>query len=397
MEETAVRNTGVIARGITTPIFRQGDDIVNQICASLIEAAESECFTLGDGDIVAVTEAVVGRVQGNYASLAQISEDVRNKLGGGALGIVFPILSRNRFANVLVGIAGGCDKLYIQLSYPCDEVGNKLVDLSVCDEKGVNPYSDSFTERQFRDIFGMETVHGFTGVDYIEHYKELAGNCEIIFSNDPRYILNFTDAVLCCDIHTRRRTQSIIQKAGAMLCLCLDDLLSESVDGSGYSEYGLLGSNKATADTVKLFPRDTGKFVLDLQAELRKRTGATLEVMVYGDGCFKDPVGGIWELADPVVSPAFTSGLAGTPNELKIKYIADNDYANLSGEALNESIRERIKSKQSNLVGNMVSEGTTPRRIHDLVGSLCDLVSGSGDRGTPIVLVQNYFKNYASE
>ena len=392
-----MRNTGVIARGITTPIFRQGDDIVNQICASLIEAAESECFTLGDGDIVAVTEAVVGRVQGNYASLAQISEDVRNKLGGGALGIVFPILSRNRFANVLVGIAGGCDKLYIQLSYPCDEVGNKLVDLSVCDEKGVNPYSDSFTERQFRDIFGMETVHGFTGVDYIEHYKELAGNCEIIFSNDPRYILNFTDAVLCCDIHTRRRTQSIIQKAGAMLCLCLDDLLSESVDGSGYSEYGLLGSNKATADTVKLFPRDTGKFVLDLQAELRERTGATLEVMVYGDGCFKDPVGGIWELADPVVSPAFTSGLAGTPNELKIKYIADNDYANLSGEALNESIRERIKSKQSNLVGNMVSEGTTPRRIHDLVGSLCDLVSGSGDRGTPIVLVQNYFKNYASE
>ena len=339
----------------------------------------------------------MGRVQWNYATIPQISKDVRSKFGGGTLGIVFPILSRNRFANVLHGIAGGCDKLFIQLSYPCDEVGNKLVDISTCDEKSVNPYSDSFTESQFRGIFGMETVHTFTGVDYIEYYKELAGNCEIVFSNDPKYILNYTKKVLCCDIHTRRRTQSIIKGAGAELCLCLDDLLNESVDGSGYSEYGLLGSNKATQDSVKLFPRDAKELVLTLQSELLRRTGAHLEVMVYGDGCFKDPVGGIWELADPVVSPAFTDGLSGTPNELKIKYIADNDYADLAGDALTESIRERIRGKQGNLVGNMTSEGTTPRRIHDLVGSLCDLVSGSGDRGTPIVLVQNYFKNYASE
>ena len=390
-------STGVIARGIVTPIFRQGDDIIGQICKSLMEAAESEGFKLGDGDIIGVTEAVVGRVQGNYASLAQISKDVRAKFGGGALGIVFPILSRNRFANVLRGIAAGCDKLYIQLSYPCDEVGNKLVDLSVCDEKGANPYSDSFTEAQFRAIFGMETVHSFTGVDYIEYYKGLAGNCEIIFSNDPRYILKYTKNVLCCDIHTRRRTQSLIAGAGAQRCLCLDDILNEPVDGSGYSEYGLLGSNKATENSVKLFPRDTKEFVMNLQAELRSRTGVTPEVMVYGDGCFKDPVGGIWELADPVVSPAFTDGLSGTPNELKIKFIADNDFADLSGDALTDSIRERIKNKKGSLVGNMASEGTTPRRVHDLVGSLCDLVSGSGDRGTPIVLVQNYFKNYASE
>jgi len=363
----------------------------------LLESAESGGFTLGDGDIVGVTEAVVGRVQGNYASLSQISKDVNAKFGGGPLGIIFPILSRNRFANVLLGIAGGCDKLFIQLSYPCDEVGNKLVDISDCDEKGVNPFSDSFTEPEFRAIFGMDTIHSFTGVDYIKYYKEIAGNCEIVFSNDPRHILNYTKNVLCCDIHSRRRTQSIVKSAGAERCLCLDDILCESVDGSGYSEYGLLGSNKATGDSVKLFPRDTMEFVLALQAELKKRTGAVLEVLVYGDGCFKDPVGGIWELADPVVSPAFTDGLSGTPNELKIKYIADNDYADLSGADLTKSIRERIRSKQASLVGNMASEGTTPRRMHDLVGSLCDLVSGSGDRGTPIVLVQNYFKNYASE
>jgi len=392
-----LRNTGVIARGIATPIFRQGDDIIGQICDSLMETAENEGFSLSGGDIVGVTEAVVGRVQGNYASLSQISKDIRAKFGGGELGIVFPILSRNRFSNVLRGIVGGCGKLYIQLSYPCDEVGNKLVDLSLCDEKGANPYSDSFTESQFRSIFGMETVHSFTGVDYIEYYKQIGGNCEIVFSNDPRYILNYTKNVLCCDIHSRRRTQSLIVKAGAERCLCLDDILSEPVDGSGYSEYGLLGSNKATDDTVKLFPRDTKEFVANLQAELYNRTGAKLEVMVYGDGCFKDPVGGIWELADPVVSPAFTDGLRGTPNEIKIKFIADNEFAELSGEALTESIRESIKNKPGSLVGNMASEGTTPRRIYDLVGSLCDLVSGSGDRGTPIVLVQNYFKNYASE
>ena len=392
-----MQNTGVVARGIVTPIFRQGDDIIKLTCASLMDAAQSGGFKMGDGDIVAITEAVVGRVQGNYASLEQISKDVRSKFRGGSLGIVFPILSRNRFANILKGIAGGCDKLYVQLSYPNDEVGNKLVDITVCDEKGVNPYSDSFTESQFRTIFGMETVHTFTGVDYIKYYKEIAGNCEIVFSNDPKYILNYTKNVLCCDIHTRRRTQSIIEKAGAELCLCLDDILNEPVDGSGCSEYGLLGSNKATEDSVKLFPRDAKDLVLKLQAELMKLTGAKMEVMVYGDGCFKDPVGGIWELADPVVSPAFTDGLSGTPNELKIKYIADNDYADLSGEALTESIRDRIRRKEGSLVGKMTSEGTTPRRIHDLVGSLCDLVSGSGDRGTPIVLVQNYFKNYASE
>ena len=392
-----MRNTGVIARGIMTPIFRQGDNIVDLICVSLIDSAESDGFTLNDGDIVGVTEAVVGRVQGNYANITQISKDIRSKFGGGALGVVFPILSRNRFAKLLQGIAGGCDNLYIQLSYPRDEVGNKIIDLAVCDEKDVDPYTDSFTEKQFRDIFGMDTVHSFTGIDYIEYYKEVAGNCEIIFSNDPRHILNYTKNVLCCDIHTRRRTQALIKSAGAERCLCLDDILNESVDGSGFSEYGLLGSNKATADSVKLFPRDTEEFVVALQSELRKRTGSNLEVMVFGDGCFKDPVCGIWELADPVVAPAFTDGLAGTPNELKIKYIADNDYADLSGEALTESIREHIRNKQSNLVGNMASEGTTPGRIHDLVGSLCDLVSGSGDRGTPIVLVQNYFKNYASD
>jgi len=392
-----MRNTGVIAKGIVTPIFRQGDDIVSLICDSLIESAKSSGLTLDDGDIVGVTEAVVGRVQGNYASLEQISKDVRAKFGGGSLGVVFPILSRNRFANVLKGIAGGCDKLFIQLSYPRDEVGNSFIELTVCDNKNVNPYTDSFTEKEFRGIFGMETAHKFTGVDYIEYYKKLAANSEIVFSNDPKYILNFTKNVLCCDIHTRHRTQTLIKNAGAEKCLCLDDILNEPVDGSGFSEYGLLGSNKATEDSVKLFPRDTKDFVDTLQKELHKRTGSTLEVMVYGDGCFKDPAGGIWELADPVVSPAFTKGLAGTPNEIKIKYVADNDYAELSGQALTDSIRERIKNKQSNLVGDMSSEGTTPRRIHDLVGSLCDLVAGSGDRGTPVVLVKNYFKNYASE
>jgi len=392
-----MRNTGVIAKGIVTPIFRQGDDIVNLICDSLTESAGSGGFTLDDGDIVGVTEAVVGRAQGNYASLGQISNDVRSKFGGGSLGVVFPILSRNRFANVLKGVAGGCDKLFIQLSYPQDEVGNSFIELSVCDNKGINPYTDSFTEKQFREVFGRDTKHKFTGVDYIDYYKELGGNCEIIFSNDPKYILNFTKKVLCCDIHTRHRTEALIKNAGAEKCLCLDDILNEPVDGSGFSEYGLLGSNKATEDSVKLFPRDTKEFVEALQIELKKRTGSTLEVMVYGDGCFKDPAGGIWELADPVVSPAFTAGLAGTPNEIKIKYVADNDYADLSGQELTDSIRERIKNKQSNLVGDMSSEGTTPRRIHDLVGSLCDLVAGSGDRGTPVVLVKNYFKNYASE
>ena len=391
-----MKNTGVIARGIVTPIFRQGDDIIGLICESLIESAKNEGFSLNDGDIVGVTEAIVGRTQGNYASLEQISADVRKKFGGGTLGIVFPILSRNRFAKVLQGIAGGCDLLYILLSYPYDEVGNRFLDLSVCDEKGVNPFTDNFTESQFREIFGMDTKHIFTGIDYIEYYKEITGNCKIVFSNDPAYILNFTKNVLCCDIHTRHRTKAMIKKAGAEICLSLDDILNEPVDGSGFSEYGLLGSNTATETSVKLFPRDTKEFVTGLQQELKKRTRSKLEVMVYGDGCFKDPAG-IWELADPVVSPAFTEGLVGTPNELKIKYVADIDFADLSGQALSDSIRERIKNKQNNLVGDMAALGTTPRKIHDLVGSLCDLVSGSGDRGTPVVLVQNYFKNYASD
>jgi F420-0:gamma-glutamyl ligase len=397
MEDNIMRNTGVIARGIMTPIFRQGDNLVDMICDCLLDSAKDDGYTFGDGDIIAVTEAVVGRVQGNYASLAQISTAVRAAFGGGELGLVFPILSRNRFGNVLKGITGGCDKLYIQLSYPCDEVGNKLVDISVCDEKGVNPYTDNFTEQEFRDIFGLETVHSFTGVDYIEYYKSIANGCEIIFSNDPRHILNYTKNVLCCDIHTRKRSQLLINKAGADICLCLDDLMTESVDGSGFSEYGLLGSNTASEDTIKLFPRDANEFVLLLQHELKKRVGVTFEVMVFGDGCFKDPVGGIWELADPVVSPAFTDGLTGTKNEIKIKYIADNEFPDLSGEELNRSIRERIKSRQSNQIDGSESLGTTPRRIHDLVGSLSDLVSGSGDRGTHIVLIQNYFKNYASE
>ena len=390
-------NTGVVARGIVTPIFRQGDDIVSIVCNSLIEAAGRDGFSLSNKDIVGVTEAVIGRTQGNYASLDQIAEDVRAKFGGGTLGLVFPILSRNRFAYVLKGIARGCDKLIIQLSFPCDEVGNKLIELSDCDEKGVNAISDNFTEKQFRDIFGMNTKHRFTGIDYIEYYKEIAGNCEIVFSNDPKFILNFTKNVLCCDIHTRHRTKSLIIKAGAGKCLGLDELLTVSVSGSGFSEYGLLGSNMATEESVKLFPRDTKEFVHDLQSRLLERTGSKLEVMVYGDGCFKDPVGGIWELADPVVSPAFTDGLAGTPNEIKLKYVADNDYSDLSGQELTDSVREHIRNKDNDLVGDISSEGTTPRRIYDLVGSLCDLVAGSGDRGTPVVLVQNYFKNYASE
>ena len=390
-----MQNTGVIARGIVTPIFRQGDDIVTQICDSLLDAAQSGGFTLGDGDIVAVTEAVVGRVQGNYATCDQIAKDIRTKFGGGTLGIVFPILSRNRFSNLLSAIGGGCDKLIVQLSYPGDEVGNKLIDIALCDEKGVNPYVDSFDEAQFRAVFGMETVHSFTGVDYIEFYKSLVPGCEIIFSNDPAFILKYTDKVLNCDIHSRMRTQMLLKKAGAKLCLRLDEIMTAPVDGSGFSEYGLLGSNKATEDSVKLFPRDTGVLVTSLQAELKTRTGKNIEVMVYGDGGFKDPVGGIWELADPVVSPAFTAGLNGQPNELKLKYLADNDFSDLSGEKLDEALKKAILEKQNDMVGKMESEGTTPRRYTDLIGSLCDLMSGSGDKGTPVVLIQGYFDNYA--
>ena len=391
-----MRNTGVIARGIVTPVIKRGDELVTLICDRLLDTAKTDGFALENADIVAVTEAVVAIAQDNYATFGQIAREVKAKFGGGTLGLVFPIFSRNRFA-ILPGLAAGCDKLIVQLSYPCDEVGNHLVDIDVCDEKGVNPYTDNFTEAEFRGVFGTNTVHKFTGVDYIEFFKTAAPGCEVVFSNDPRHILKYTDRVLVCDIHSRFRSQKLISAAGAKICRRLDELLTESVDGSGYCEYGLLGSNKATEDSVKLFPRDSKEFVRKLQAQLRERTGKTLEVMIYGDGCFKDPVGGIWELADPVVSPAFTDGLSGTPNELKMKYIADNDLSGLSGQELTDSMRQRIKNKSKNLVGSIESEGTTPRKTHDLVGSLCDLVSGSGDRGTPVVLVQNYFKNYASE
>ncbi len=390
--------TGVVSRGIITPIFQEGDDLVSAIVKSITDAAENENFELQDRNIVGVTEAVVARTQGNYATVDQIATDIRNKFGGEDLGIVFPILSRNRFAILLRSIAKSCKKLYVQLSYPSDEVGNSYITYDAIDEKGVNPYSDSFNEEEFRNVFGYETKHTFTGVDYIEYYKSLGDNIEIVFSNDPRYILNYTKNVLNCDIHTRFRTQRLLLAAGAEKVFRMDQILTESVDGSGYNpQYGILGSNKATEEKVKLFPRDCDKFVNDLQAALLKATGKHMEVMVYGDGGFKDPVGGIWELADPVVSPGYTSGLEGTPNELKMKYFADNDLSNLSGEELAKAMKELIKKKENNLVGNMASQGTTPRRLTDLLGSLCDLTSGSGDRGTPCILIQGYFDNYATE
>ena len=395
-----MRSTGVIARGILTPIFQEGDDLAPMVCDCVLNAAQADGFSLADGDIIGITEAVVGRAQGNYATTAQIATDIRRKFGVGELGIVFPILSRNRFSVLLRGIAMGVSphKLYVQLSYPADEVGNELVSRDLVDAKGVNPYSDSFSLEEFRNTFGFDIVHPFTGIDYIEFYRSFGDNIELIFSNDPRAILRHTKNVLVCDIHTRKRTQRILQEADPQATvLCMDDILCQSVDGSGFSEYGLLGSNKATPDKVKLFPRDTRALVNNLQAQMRARTGKNVEVLVYGDGCFKDPKGGIWELADPVVSPAYTPGLAGTPNEIKIKYVADNELAHLRGDALADALKERIQQKEASLVGNMQAEGTTPRQIPDLVGSLCDLVSGSGDRGTPVVLIQNYFKNYASE
>ncbi|MDD6300306.1 MAG: coenzyme F420-0:L-glutamate ligase [Ruminococcus sp.] len=394
-----MRYTGVTSRGIITPIFQQGDDLVSSIVTSVKEASENEGFSLNDGDIVGVTEAVVARTQGNYATTDQIAADVRAKLGGEDVGIVFPIMSRNRFSVVLKGIAMGCKKLYVQLSYPSDEVGNLLVDRDIFDEAGVNPYTDSFTEKEFRKLFGKDkTIHRFTGVDYIEYYKSFGDSIEIIFSNDPTYILKYTGNVLNCDIHTRKRTQRLLKNAGAERSFRLDELLTSSVMGSGYcEEYGLLGSNKATEDKVKLFPRDTQTFVDNLASALKAGTGKNIEVLIYGDGGFKDPVGGIWELADPVVSPAHTKRLVGTPNELKMKYFADNDFASLSGEKLADAMKEQIRKKDSSLVGNMKSEGTTPRQLTDLIGSLCDLTSGSGDRGTPVVLIQGYFTNFATE
>ncbi len=380
------------------PIFKEGDDLVSMIRDGLLKAAEKEGFVLQDRDVVGVTEAVVARTQGNYATVQQIAKDVRQKLGGEDMGIVFPILSRNRFAIMLRALSMSCRKLYVQLSYPSDEVGNHLISVDVMDGKKVNPYSDSFDEKGFREVFGFDTVHPFTGIDYIKYYKSLGENIELVFSNDPCYILKYTKNVINCDIHTRKRTKRILQAGGAERVFSLDDIMTAPVDGSGCNEkYGLLGANKATEEKVKLFPRDCQSFVNRLQQELQKATGKKLEVMIYGDGGFKDPVGGIWELADPVVSPAYTEGLKGTPNELKMKYFADNDLKDLSGQALAEAMKEKIKAKDSNLVGNMTSQGTTPRQLTDLLGSLCDLTSGSGDRGTPVILIQNYFTNYATE
>lgn len=390
--------TGVVSRGIICPIFQEGDDLVAAIVKSITDAAENEKFELQDRNIVGVTEAVVARTQGNYATTDQIAADLKNKFGGEELGIVFPILSRNRFAILLRSIAKSCKKLYVQLSYPGDEVGNSFITYDAIDEKGVNPYSDSFNEEDFRKVFGFDTKHTFTGVDYIEYYKSLGDNIEIVFSNDPRYILNYTKNVLNCDIHTRFRTQKLLLAAGAEKVYRMDQIMTESVDGSGFNpQYGILGSNKATEEKVKLFPRDCDEFVHRLQDALLKATGKHMEVMVYGDGGFKDPVGGIWELADPVVSPGYTEGLVGTPNELKMKYFADNDLSQLSGEELANAMKELIRKKEGSLVGDMTSQGTTPRRLTDLLGSLCDLTSGSGDRGTPVILIQGYFDNYATE
>ncbi len=394
------RKIGTTSRGVRGPIIRQGDDLAKIVVDSVIEAAASENFQLRDRDVVAVTESVVARAQGNYASVEAIAEDVRTKLGGETVGVIFPILSRNRFAICLRGIAKGCKKVVLMLSYPSDEVGNELVSLDKLDEAGVNPYSDVLTEAKYRELFGVNK-HPFTNVDYVQYYgdlvRESGAEVEIIFANNPRAILSYTKHVLTCDIHSRVRTKRILREAGAEIVCGLDDILTASVNGSGYNErFGLLGSNKSTEDTIKLFPKACTDLVMDIQAQLLERTGKHIEVMVYGDGAFKDPVGKIWELADPVVSPAYTPGLEGTPNELKLKYLADNDYADLSGAELKAAIEGAIRQKDDNLMGSMASQGTTPRRLTDLIGSLCDLTSGSGDKGTPIILVQGYFDNYTN-
>ena len=395
------RRVGTVSRGIRCPIIRQGDDLAEIVTASVLEAAKEEGFEIRDRDVVSVTESVVARSQGNYAPISAIAEDVRAKTGGETVGVIFPILSRNRFAICLRGIAMGCRKIVLMLSYPSDEVGNELVSLDRLDEHGINPYTDLLTLERYRELFGSN-VHEFTGVDYVQYYSELIRDCgtevEIIFGNRPGSILNYTDTVITCDIHTRARTKRILRSMGARVVLGLDDILNAPVEGSGYNEnYGLLGSNKATEGMVKLFPRNCKPLVLDIQDRFLKATGKHVEVMVYGDGAFKDPKGKIWELADPVVSPAFTDGLIGTPNELKLKYLADNDFAGLSGKELRDAISASIRAKDGNLKGQMASEGTTPRQLTDLIGSLCDLTSGSGDKGTPVVLVQGYFDNYTSE
>ncbi len=391
------RKIGTVSRGIRCPIIREGDDIASIVVNSVIEAAESEGFTLRDRDVVAVTESVVARSQGNYAHVNAIAKDVKNKLGGGTIGVIFPILSRNRFAICLKGIAMGAKKVVLMLNYPSDEVGNALVSLDQLDEAGINPYTDVLSEAKYRELFGTNP-HPFTGVDYVKYYGDLirsvGAEAEIVLANDPRAILNYADCVLNCDIHSRARTKRLLRAAGAKCVVGLDEILNESVDGSGYNEnYGLLGSNKSTEDTIKLFPHACFDMVEGMQKQFKERTGKNIEVMVYGDGAFKDPVGHIWELADPVVSPAYTKGLEGTPNELKLKYLADNDFADLKGDELKKAIENAIREKDSNLVGNMASQGTTPRRLTDLIGSLCDLTSGSGDKGTPVILVQGYFDN----
>ncbi len=395
------RMVGTVSRGIRAPIIRSGDNLAEIVTASILEASREDGFEIRDRDIVAMTEAIVARAQGNYASVDDIANDVRAKFGGETVGVIFPILSRNRFSVCLTGIAKGAKKIVLMLSYPSDEVGNHLISLDALDEKGVNPYSDVLDLKTYRDLFGYEK-HRFTGVDYVEYYetliREAGADCEIVFANDPRAILKYTKNVLNCDIHTRARTKRLLRAAGAEIVYGMDEILNAPVNGSGYNEdYGLLGSNKATDAQVKLFPRECKALVDDIQARLRAATGKNVEVMVYGDGAFKDPVGKIWELADPVVSPAYTAGLEGTPNELKLKYLADNDFAALSGDALKDAIKEKIQQKDSDLYGKMASEGTTPRQLTDLIGSLCDLTSGSGDKGTPIVFIQGYFDNYTTE
>jgi len=396
----STRLVGTVSRGIRCPIIRRGDDLAAITADSVLAAAAGEGFSLRDRDVIALTESIVARAQGNYASVDAIAADVRQKLGGGTIGVMFPILSRNRFAICLKGIAMGAKKVVLMLSYPSDEVGNHLLTLDQLDEAGINPYSDVLTLEQYRALFG-ENKHEFTGVDYVRYYgdiiREAGAEVEIIFANQPRAILDYADCILTCDIHTRARTKRILKAAGAKVVCGLDDILNASVNGSGYNErYGLLGSNKSTEDTIKLFPHACMDLVLDIQSRILAATGKHVEVMVYGDGAFKDPQGKIWELADPVVSPAYTDGLVGTPNELKLKYLADNDFRDLSGEELKKAISDSIRQKDDNLVGNMASQGTTPRQLTDLIGSLCDLTSGSGDKGTPVVLVQGYFDNYTN-
>ena len=396
------RMLGTVSMGVRAPIIREGDDLAKIVTGSILDAIKEDGLTPHDRDIVAMTESIVARSQGNYCSVDDIAADVRAKFGGETVGVIFPILSRNRFSICLRGIAKGCKKVILMLSYPSDEVGNHLIDLDSIDAKGINPYSDVLTSAQFRELFGY-IKHPFTGVDYIEYYTQLIQECgaeaEVILANDPRAILSYTKNVLNCDIHTRERTKRLLRAAGAERVFGMDDIMRESVNGSGYNaRYGLLGSNKATEDTIKLFPRDCQDLVEEVQKQLLEATGKCMEVMVYGDGAFKDPVGKIWELADPVVSPAYTAGLEGTPNELKLKYLADNTFADLSGEALRDAIKDKIQQKDgSSLVGNMAAQGTTPRRLTDLIGSLCDLTSGSGDKGTPIIYIQGYFDNYTAE